>query len=48
MALIGGAAFFRLLATLLHDAPLAPQIGMEVVMCIILLLACRRLANPTQ
>jgi hypothetical protein len=45
-ALIGGAAFFRALAWLLHDAALAPQIAMEVVMCIIVLLACRRLADP--
>lgn len=35
----------RVIAWLLHDAALAPQIGMEVLVAVILLVASRRLAQ---
>ena len=35
----------RVIAWLLHDAALAPQIGVEVVVAVILLVASRRLAR---
>ena len=38
-------AIGRLIAWLLHDAALAPQIGVEVVVAVILLVASRRLAE---
>ena len=41
--LLSLAAAGRLVAWLLHDAALAPQIGVEVVIAILLLVASRRL-----
>jgi hypothetical protein len=43
--LLSLAAIGRLLAWLLHDAALAPQIALEVLVTILLLLASRRLAR---
>jgi hypothetical protein len=42
-ALVGFAALFRTLAFLLHDAALATQIGPEIVMLVIYILASRKL-----
>ena len=38
-------AIGRLIAWLIHDAALAPQIGVEIVVTVILLVASRRLAR---
>jgi hypothetical protein len=43
MLLLSLAAVGRLLAWLLHDAALAPQIGLEVLVALLLLVASRRL-----
>lgn len=43
--LLSLAAIGRLIAWLLHDASLAPQIGIEVAVALILLVASRRLAQ---
>lgn len=37
----------RVIAWLLHDAALAPQIGVEILVAVILLVASRRLARET-
>ena len=39
------AAVGRIIAWLIHDAALAPQIGVEIVVTVILLVASRRLAR---
>lgn len=43
--LLGFAALGRVLAWLFHDAALAPQIGIEVIVAALLFLASRRLAE---
>ncbi|MEM9257243.1 MAG: hypothetical protein AAGA91_17510 [Pseudomonadota bacterium] len=43
-ALVGGAAVFRTLAWAAHDAALAPQILVEIVMLVVFLLARRHSA----
>ena len=43
--LLGFAALGRVLAWLFHDAALAPQIGVEVIVATLLFLASRRLAE---
>ena len=45
MLLLGLTAIGRTLAWLIHDAALAPQIAVEVLVVIILLVASRRLAT---
>tara|TARA_R110002110_G_scaffold14698_1_gene67660 strand:+ start:86682 stop:87062 length:381 start_codon:yes stop_codon:yes gene_type:complete len=46
--LLGATAIFRTLAWLIHDATLAiPQIAVEVVICLLLLYAVRRMSATT-
>jgi hypothetical protein len=45
MLLLGLTAFARVIAWLLHDAALASQIAVEVLVMVILLVASRRLAQ---
>lgn len=43
-ALVGVAAFARTLSWLVHDAALVAAIGPEIVMCVVFLLASKRMA----